>query len=449
MDKGKFIDQLAPGTTFSQSVFIAVNPEIKQGKAGNPYAMFNIEDRTGNAPAKFWNVTPEIEKILMSGSFFAMSGQVDNGQYAGQVTVSSIRPVAEIDLKMDDFLQPLPPDHQAHYDRFIALVKSVKNTHLKALLKTIFGNPPERLKQFRDAVAAKSMHHSHRGGLLEHSTEVALMCDKICEVVPDLNRDLLVTCALLHDIGKLEEMEHGLHHGTYTADGALIGHIVLGAQMIATAMGPDFPPILKKLVLHLILSHHRTGDFGSPKEPSTAEAHVLAACDEASAKACQIREAIKNARPGLINVKAGDGYVYVGEYNDDDELIAAAPLIVPQDSVFDFDADCARLRIAGTGEFRDVVLPTGGADYLLAVKNNSMDTSGILDGDLLFINKDLPRENHNFVAVVIDNTEQVRRLSTDNNNVEVLESDDPKVADVMLTKDVCVTGVITGLIREL
>jgi 3'-5' exoribonuclease len=449
MDKGRYVAELTPGSSFTHSLFIAVSPEIKQGKAGAPYAMFNIEDRTGFAPAKLWNVSPEQQKMLSNNTFFYMNGNVDNGQYAGQVTVSSIKPIAEAEINMDDFLPALPDDHQFHYDRFIRLVKSVKNPHLKALLRTVFGTAPDTVKRFRDAVAAKAMHHSHRGGLLEHSTEVAEMCDKICEVIPDLNRDLLVTCALLHDIGKLDEMEHGIHHGAYTADGALIGHIVLGTHTLLAAMGPDFPPILKKLVLHLILSHHRTGEFGSPKTPSTAEAHVLAACDEASAKAAQTREAIKNARDGQVNVKMGDGYIYVGDYLDEEPVDKIRKELV-QEPLLIFEVDCARLCIVGTNETRDVALPSGGADYLLSVSDNSMDASGILPGDLVFVKKGSVSGENLLVSAAIEGQEEtVRRLIRSKDQQLALESDDPKFPTLAVTSDNTVVGRITGLIREL
>jgi 3'-5' exoribonuclease len=450
MDKGKYVSDLAPGSSFTHSVFNVLSPEIKQGKAGSPYAMFNIEDRTGCAAAKLWNVTPEQQRLLSSNSFFYMNGNVDSGQYSGQVTVSSLKPIAESDVNMDDFLTPLPDDHQMHYDRFIRLVKTVKNPHLKQLLRTVFGNPADMLKKFRDAVAAKSMHHSHRGGLIEHSAEVAEMCDKMCDVLPNLNRDLLITCALVHDIGKLEEMEHGVKHGEYTVDGALIGHIVLGTQIILAAMGPDFPPMLRKIVMHMILSHHGTGEFGSPKEPATAEAYVLSSCDELSAKAFQTRFALKNARAGQVNVKTPNGWAYVGETGLEESIPSQAPPCTSQ-SLLTFEVDCARLSISGTNETRDVALPEKGADYLLRVNDSSMDASGILPGDLVFVKKGAPdNTSEALVAVCTEGKAQgVRRLAKDASQNSVLESDDPQYPTIAVNSDTVITGRITGLIREL
>jgi 3'-5' exoribonuclease len=449
MNKGKFVDQLTPGSSFTQSIFIAVSPEVKQGKAGSPYAMFNIEDRTGSSPAKLWNVTPEQSKLLTSGPFFLMSGNVDNGQYAGQVSVSAIKSVPESDVNLDDFLAPLPDDHQFHYDRFINLVKSVKNAHLKTLLRNVFGNPPDALLRFRDAVAAKSMHHSQRGGLIEHSAEVAAMCDKLCEVLPDLNRDLVITCALLHDIGKLEEMEHGINHGDYTAEGALIGHVVLGTQTVVAAMGPDFPLPMRKLVMHMILSHHGTFDFGAPKEPATAEAQVLAACDLLSAKAFQHRQALKTARAGQINVKTTNGWAYVGDYGDTDTTLRTGyPAI--KEPLLPFEVDVARLPIVGTDESRDISLPLNGADYLLRVADSSLDISGLLPGDLVFVKKGIPTNNEGLVVVSVDGKlEQIRRLTVDKNSLRVLESDNPSFPTIPVTTDSIIVGQVTGLLREL
>ena len=448
MQKGKYIEELTPGSSFSHSLFVARNPEVKQGKAGNPYAMFNIEDRTGCAPAKLWNITPDLQQVLLSNTFFYMSGQVDNGQYSGQVSVSSIKPVAESDIDPNDFLAPLPDDHQVHYDRFIHLVKSIKNPHLKQLLRTVFGTPTDMLRRFRDAVAAKTMHHSHRGGLIEHTTEVAEMCDKMCEVFPTVNRDLVVTCALLHDIGKLEELEHGIKHGEYTADGALIGHIVLGTQTILSAIGPDFPPLLKKLLMHLILSHHGKGEFGSPKTPATPEAFILAACDDLSAKLNQTKQAISTARVGQINARASDFYVYVGDYDYAPPETPAVKARV-KEPLLHFEVDCARLPISGTDDAKDIALPSAGADYLLRVTESSMDASGVLPGDLVFVNEALAPVDQSLVAVVIDGKDEtVRRLVIDGES-KMLVSDDPKFPTTPLSATVRVVGRITGLIREI
>jgi len=448
MDKGKFVDQLTPGSSFTNSLFIVVSPDIKQGKAGSPYAMFNIEDRTGTASAKLWNVTPDQTNLLATHTFFLMNGNVESGTYSGQVTVSSIRPVAESDVNMDDFLAPLPPDHQVHYDRFIRLVRSVKNPHLKSLLRNVF-NSADTLKRFKDAVAAKNMHHAHRGGLIEHSSEVAEMCEKMCDVLPGLNRDLLVTCALLHDIGKLDEMEHGVKHGDYTEDGVLIGHIVLGTQIILSGMGADFPPALRRMVMHLILSHHGTGEFGSPKEPATAEAYVLSSCDELSAKVFQTRHAALQARPGQINVKTPNGWAFVGDFGFDDATSSDNSRL-SKDTALSFEVESARLPIVGTDEVRDVTLPNNGADYLLRVRTNSLDASGVLPGDLVFVKRNHPLKDQALVAVRLDGEdEQVRRLALDKSGQRVLESDNPKFPTVPMSSEEIVAGTVTGLIREL
>jgi 3'-5' exoribonuclease len=445
MDKGKFVDQLLPGTSFSHSVFIAVSPEIKHGKTGKPYAMFNIEDRTGFAAAKLWNITPDQEKTLFSNTYFLMSGEVDSGQYAGQVSINSIKPADEAMVRMDDFLAPLPEDHKFHYDRFIDLVKSVKNPYLKTLLRTVFGTPTDTLQKFRNAVAAKTMHHSHRGGLIEHSSEVAAMCDKMCDVLPGLNRDLLITCALLHDIGKLEEMEHGIHHGEYTPDGNLLGHIVLGTQIVLAGMGPDFPPKLRLGVMHLILSHHKTYAFGSPKEPMTAEAEVLAACDELSARVFQHRVAPKTARLGAMVGKTSNGFSFLGGYGEE---IADAVIGYPAtaESVLHFESNYARLPIVGTAECREVVLPDRGADYLLRVKDGGMNEIGILEGDLVFVNKDDNPSDGALVVVKIPGVgDAVRKLRILDGKAQ-FETGDGSPTPLPDISSVC--GIFTGLLRE-
>jgi 3'-5' exoribonuclease len=445
MDKGKFVEELIPGSSFSQSIFIAVAPDIKTGKTGNPYAMFNIEDRTGSSPAKLWNVTPEQERVLFSNTFFLMSGEVDNGAFAGQVKINNLKPVDESQVRMDDFLPPLPPDHKFHYDRFIDLIKSVRHPHLKSLLRKIYGEP-KTLQQFKNAVAAKSMHHSHRGGLLEHSAEVAAMCSKMCDVLPGLNRDLVVTCALLHDIGKIEEMEHGIHHGEYTADGNLLGHIVLGTQIVIAGMGTDFPSKLRLNVLHLILSHHKTHDFGSPKEPMTAEAQVLAACDELSARVFQHRVAPKAARIGAMVHKTTNGYAYLEGHGD--EETTGSPYYPKSDlPLQDFEAGVARLTILGTDEQKDVVLPAAGADFLLRITGNQMIDHGYGESDLVLAATDVKAKDGAFVVAAQSGRPLVVRkcrLNTDG-SVDVI----PLQTADLTGEEWTVSGVVTGLVREI
>ena len=448
MDKGKFVADLLPGSSFSHSIFIVVSPEVKTGKTGNPYAMFTIEDNTGSASAKIWNITPEQERVLMSNTFFIMNGDVDTGTFAGQVKINSFKPVDESQVRMDDFLAPLPKDHKFHYERFIELIKSVKNPHLKNLLRKIFSEP-KTLHQFKNAVAAKTMHHSHRGGLLEHSAEVAALCSKMCEVLPGLNRDLTVTCALVHDIGKLEEMEHGIHHGDYTADGNLLGHIVLGTQLVVAAMGDDFPPKLRLSVMHLILSHHKTFDFGSPKEPMIAEAQVLAACDELSARVFQHRLAPMSARTGANAVKTSNGWAFI-EPLDELDTIESKFYPKSEDPLTEFVIGTALLPVIGTEETREVVLPTAGADMIVRVAGSELASEGYLVGDLVLASTHgKPGDGDYAVVSLPGRPHAVRQVKIDSaGGISILgftALNEPQIGSDSWT----IKGLVTGLIREI
>ena len=218
-------------------------------------------------------------------------GVVDNSaRFRGDFKLSHIAAHPEPDDgDLTPFLTPLSGDHAAHRGRFLDLIRSVKNPFLRALLKAVFDGQGELWPRFEVAPAARAMHHAHRGGLLEHCGEVALLCDRVASVLPHLDRDLLVTCALLHDIGKLEEMESDLAAGEYTPAGQLVGHIVLGTCLVASAAEqiPGFPAQLKHEVMHLILSHHGEPEWGAARRPMCAEALILSQCDNLSAKIAQ------------------------------------------------------------------------------------------------------------------------------------------------------------------
>lgn len=288
---GPRLVELAPGQTFENAVFAALDLSLKMASSGSPYLQLKLRDSTAVVNAKLWSAPDGILEQLKDAKLVRVRGVVDvHPRYRGDLKLFSIEAhAAPADLS--PFLPPLPQDHVAHKSRFFDLIRSVKTPPLKTLLKEIFADDA-LWARFETAPAAKSMHHAHRGGLLEHCGEVALMCDRIASVLPHLDRDLLVTCALLHDIGKLEEMESDLNAGEYTPAGQLVGHIVLGTCLVANAAEkiPDFPAKLKHEVMHLILSHHGEPEWGAARRPMCAEALILSQCDQISAKIAQCRD---------------------------------------------------------------------------------------------------------------------------------------------------------------
>ena len=291
-DANRRLASFAPGEPIQGAVFAAFDLALKTTSNGSPYLQLKLRDCTGVVNAKFWSAPPDILHQLEGFSLVRVQGTVDSApRYRGDFKLSAVEPhPAPADLS--PFLAPLPADSAAHVGRFRDLIRGVRDPHLKALLRAVFHPDNELWARFIEAPAAKTMHHAHRGGLVEHSGEVALLCERMASVLPHINRDLLVSCALLHDIGKLEEMESGLNSGEYTPAGQLVGHIVLGTCLVARAAEQidGFPANLKHEVMHLILSHHGEPEWGAARRPMCAEALILCQCDNLSAKVAQCRD---------------------------------------------------------------------------------------------------------------------------------------------------------------
>ncbi len=291
-DAGRRLTSFAPGDAFQGAIFAALDLSLKTTNNGSPYLQLKLRDCTGVVNAKLWSAPPEILQTLNGAQLVRVHGQVDNNpRYRGEFKLTAVQP-HPTPADLSPFLPPLPADNAAHVGRFLDLIRSIRDPHLKALLKAIFQPTAALWPRFIEAPAARTMHHSHRGGLLEHSGEVALLCDRMASVLPHINRDLLVSCALLHDIGKLEELESDLNAGEYTLAGQLVGHIVLGTCLVAGAAEQiaGFPAQLKHEVMHLILSHHGEPEWGAARRPMCAEALILSQCDHISAKVAQCRE---------------------------------------------------------------------------------------------------------------------------------------------------------------
>jgi len=296
-DSEKRLTDLAPGRRFQNAVFAFSDAQLRQAKNGKNFLLIKLRDRTGARQARWFSPAADILDQLHDAKLVCVSGIVDGtpGQYYGEIKLDSCA-AAPTPEDLTPFMQPLPGDHGMHRARFFDLIRSVQNPHCKELLKVLFDLQGESWKKFEAAPAAKSLHHGYRGGLLEHSGEVAALCDSVACTIPHLDRDLLITAALLHDFGKLEELAQDLNSGEYTQRGHLIGHVVLGTCIVREAMNSinDFPETLKDEILHLILSHHGRTEFGAAKTPMFPEAVVLSACDLMSARVAQCRELLDN-----------------------------------------------------------------------------------------------------------------------------------------------------------
>lgn len=287
---------LSPGDKFRDRLFCRSNVEPKKGN-GPDIKMVLIADGH-RYPAKKWTVPDEEKNFVKASQFLLASGIVDKGgAYEGEITLDAVKPVPEDQIPQDlePYLSAQHIDHDEHIARFERLVESVENPALHKLLIQFFEKDKPYWSDYSNAAAAEKMHHAYRGGLLHHSVEVAELCAATCTVISTLNRDLLVTCALLHDVGKIKEMEQGVNSGDYTPNGILLGHVVEGVLMLRPFMSQkiiaEFSNTLRETVTHMILSHHGCLEFGAVKLPAFAEAFVLSQCDMTSAKICQYNEA--------------------------------------------------------------------------------------------------------------------------------------------------------------
>ena len=220
---------------------------------------------------------------------------MNNFQGALQVNVKRIRVCKDGEFDPADYLPVSKKDNNKMYQELLGLVDSVENTYLKQLLQAFFVEDEKFIKKFRRSSAAKTMHHGFVGGLLEHSLSVAKMCDYLCGCYPLLKRDLLITAALFHDIGKVKEISL-FPENDYTDDGQLLGHIVMGCEMLTEKIReiPDFPPVLASELKHCILAHHGEYEYGSPKKPALFEAVALNMADNTDAKMEMMTEIFGN-----------------------------------------------------------------------------------------------------------------------------------------------------------
>lgn len=300
-DHEKRLAELVPGLRFKNAVFAFSDAQLRRAKNGKDFLMLKLRDRTGSKQARWFTPSADIMAQLQAAQLVQVGGWVDNapGQYYGEIKLDSCTAAPTPD-DLSPYVQPLPRDHAMHRARFFELIRSVQNPFCKILLKEIFDLNGANWKKFEAAPAAKTLHHGYRGGLLEHTGEVAALCDGVTSTLPHLDRDLLITAALLHDLGKLEELEQDLNSGDYTAPGYLIGHVVLGTCIVREIMNDitDFPETLKHEILHMILSHHGRLEFGAAKMPMFPEAIVLSTCDLMSARIAQCRELLDSRETG-------------------------------------------------------------------------------------------------------------------------------------------------------
>src|SRR5271168_452869 len=266
------------------SSFVVVSKQIKPKKTGEPYLALVLGDRSGQLDAKMWDNVDEVLNAFEQDDFLKVKGLVNRYKNRFQLTIHKLRKLADSEIEFSDYLPKTTKDIDELWQTLGTFVASFQNAHLKSLVQAFMADP-EIAAAYRNAPAAKTLHHAYIGGLLDHVVSLMRSCDLVCRNYPQINRDLLLTGAFLHDIGKIHELTYNRSF-SYTTRGQLLGHMIIELEMLQAklALVPGFPDELKTLVEHLIISHHGQYEFGSPKLPMFPEALMLHYMDDLDSK---------------------------------------------------------------------------------------------------------------------------------------------------------------------
>jgi 3'-5' exoribonuclease len=312
--KKVFAEEIKDGDRV-RSVFLVKFKATPVKKNGEPYINLALVDRTGELEAKVWDNARELDKRFQKNDFIAVEGVANLYQGRLQLRLDDVKKVEESLVDISDFLPVTPYDIESMWAEACGLLRTIKNDDLKRLISS-FIDDEQTARAFKRAPAAKEIHHSYVGGLLEHSLMMMRMADRICPLYPIADRDLVLAGCFLHDIGKTKELFYEKAFD-YTDEGRLVGHIVFGVEIIdgmAAAVGGISEQLLMHLK-HIILSHHGELEFGSPKRPKTVEALVVSQLDDLDARMNSWR-LLFDKEPGegwTVFQKIYDRYLYKGK----------------------------------------------------------------------------------------------------------------------------------------
>ena len=285
----RYIESLREGEGINE-IYLVKSKKSDLTKTGKPYEKVVLSDKTGNVDAMIWEPNSAGIEDFDVLDYIMVNAVVNSYQGANQLSIKRVRKCGEGEYDPRDYVPVSERDIDEMWTQLLAHVNSVKNPCLKKLLDAFFSDE-EFANKFKKSSAAKAVHHGFMGGLLEHTLSVTNLCEYYSKAYPMLNRDLLITVAILHDIGKTRELSD-FPQNDYTDEGQLMGHIVMGAHMAMEKMDKigDFPQKLYAEVTHCILAHHGEYEFGSPKKPALMEAVALHFADNTDAKMETMKE---------------------------------------------------------------------------------------------------------------------------------------------------------------
>ena len=285
----RFIDGLCEGETI-RNVYLCKGKRSAETRNGKPYDNLILQDKTGTLDGKVWDPNSQGIADYDEKDFIEVFGDVINYNGNLQLNIRQIRKAEEGEYNPADYM----PTTEKMYEELTAYIRQISNKYLRQVLEFYYIKDEAFIKKFKAHSAAKTVHHGFSGGLLEHTLSVTRMCDYFATSYSILNRDLLLSSAILHDIGKVKELSD-FPDNDYTDEGQLIGHIVIGVEMINDAIRsiPGFPEKLAHELKHCIVAHHGELEYGSPKKPALAEAVALNMADSTDAKLQTLTELFK------------------------------------------------------------------------------------------------------------------------------------------------------------
>lgn len=294
--KTTFVTDLLNEQTIT-TFFLVHEKELRNTREGKQYLRLSLGDRSGTVEARMWDLFEAAAKDIARDDFVKVQARVELYRERPQLSVQQVRLARPEEIDITDFLPHTRQDIDQLWSQLLGFANSIQNPFLQKLALNIL-NDPSITPRYKRAPAAKMMHHAFIGGLLEHVVSLCGLAKLIAAHYPELNLDLLLTAAILHDVGKLDELCYERSIG-YTEEGQLLGHIVMEVASIARAMDAieNFPLPLKTIVQHLLVSHHGQYEFGSPKLPMIREALVFHYLDDLDSKLAAVRNALASAPP--------------------------------------------------------------------------------------------------------------------------------------------------------
>jgi 3'-5' exoribonuclease len=294
--KKQFIADIKAGD-WVDDIFVLSEKILSQKRDGDNFLNVTLSDKTGTLKGVVWDNVDQIAGGITSGDFVHVNGSISDYKGALQVVIKRMDPYSPDRIDPSDFLPQTSRDIERMFKRLLKRADSITTDYLKALIDVFF-NDKEFVDKFKTAPAAKKMHHAYIGGLLEHTLSMSSLADKIAGHYEGVNRDLLLSGAILHDIGKIDEFEYQSKID-YSDKGRLLNHIVIGIKMVDDKLSGinNFPEDQMLLLKHMIVSHHGTREFGSPEPPKTIEAVLLNYIDEIDSKVKAVRDFIASEDP--------------------------------------------------------------------------------------------------------------------------------------------------------